>query len=62
LVGIGLRAQQQYSPAMWCSSNSRNQCSVFTIGRILHAQLEIPPPVALAAVARAITQAAPNWG
>jgi hypothetical protein len=62
LVGIGLRAQQQYPPAMWCSSNSRKQCSVFTIGRVLQEQLEIPPPVALAAVALAIIQAAPNWG
>lgn len=62
LVGIGLRARQQYPPAMWCSSNSQRQCSVFTIGRVLQAELEIPPPVALAAVALAIIQAAPNWG
>lgn len=62
LVGIGLRAQQQYSPAVWCSSTGGRQCSVFTIGRVLTDQLQIPPHLALAAVALAITQAAPNWG
>jgi hypothetical protein len=62
LVGVGLLAKQQYPPAVWCSSNNSKQCSVFTIGRVLQAQLEIPPPLALAAVALAITQAAPNWG
>jgi len=62
LVGIGLRAQQQYAPATWCSSNRQRQCSVFTIGRILADQLQIPPPLALAAITVALMEAAPNWG
>ena len=62
LVGIGLRAQQQYVPAMWCSSNNSKQCSVFTIGRILTDQLQIPPPIALTAITCALLEVAPNWG
>jgi hypothetical protein len=62
LVGLGLRARQRYSPSLWCSSTAPNQCSVFTIGRILVAQLQIPPPVALAAIISALLKAAPNWG
>jgi hypothetical protein len=62
LVGIGLRAQRQYPPAVWCSSNDPRQCSVFTIGRILVGQLQIPLPLAVAAVLTALVQAAPNWG
>jgi hypothetical protein len=62
LVSIGLRAQRQYRPAMWCSSNSQRQCSVFTIGRILTNQLQIPPPLALAALTLALLEAAGNWG
>jgi hypothetical protein len=62
LVGLGLLAQEQYRPGMWCSSNNPRQCSVFTIGRIMVDQMRVPLGQLLAAVFEAIEQAAPNWG
>lgn len=49
LFGIGLIALQTGTPADW-SSSTRNQCSAFTIGRIMLTRLRIPLPTALAAI------------
>lgn len=54
LIGIGPVARQQSSSALWCSSNRRTECSVFTIGRILHDRLTVPAKTAIAAVLSAI--------
>lgn len=62
LCGIGLLARQRYRPGMWCSSNRPKECSVFTIGRIMRARMEVSPAAAFAAVVAAIGEAAPNWG
>jgi hypothetical protein len=62
LVGIGLVARRQYSPALWCSSNRRQECSVFTIGRILHDRVKVLAETAFVAVASAIMEASGKWG
>jgi len=62
LCGIGLLAQQQYRPGQWCSSNDPQQCSVFTIGRIMIDQMQVKAAEAFSAVARAVEAAAPKWG
>jgi len=62
LCGIGLRAQQRYRPGQWCSSNDPQQCSVFTIGRIMLTEMDVSPAAAFATVVAAVEEAAPNWG
>jgi len=62
LSGVGLRARQRYRPGAWCSSNDPKQCSVFTIGRVMLDRMTLSAASAFAAVAAAVTDAAPNWG
>ena len=35
LLAVGLYARKTYSPSRWCSNNRPDECSLFTIGRIL---------------------------
>src|SRR5262249_13742357 len=60
LTGIGLVARQLYRPGQWCSSNDPQQCSDFTIGRIMHDQMQLSAQQAIAAVLEAIEVAAPD--
>jgi len=62
LCGVGLLARQRYRPGQWCSSNDPEQCSVFTIGRIMLAEMQVEASAAFAAVATAIEEAAKKWG
>ena len=62
LCGVGLVARQRYRPGTWCSSNDPKQCSVFTIGRIMLASMQVTAAAAFAAVLAAVEDAAPNWG
>lgn len=61
LCGIGLVAQVTRRVAEW-SASSRNDCSVFTIGRIMLHRIAVTAAQAVAAIGRATEQAAPNWG
>ncbi|HEY2236203.1 MAG TPA: IS4 family transposase [Candidatus Angelobacter sp.] len=61
LCGIGLIALQTGKPGDWASS-TRNQCSVFTIGKIMLQRLEATGAAVLAAIILANEQAVPNWG
>ena len=61
LCGIGLIAQRTHKPAEWCSS-SKEQCSVFRIGRIMLAKIKASPPQAFAAVLEVSETVAQNWG
>jgi hypothetical protein len=61
LCGIGLIALQMGRPGDW-SSSTRNECSVFTIGRIILNRLKVPLPATLAALIAATEEALPNWG
>jgi hypothetical protein len=62
LVGLGLLARQQLGPAHWCSSNDPQECSAFTVGRVILERLDVSPAAAFAAVAAATSEVATNWG
>ena len=62
LVGIGTIARRRFPPAMWCSSNRQNECSVFTIGRIMIDHMQTTAALSFAAVAGAILEASEKWG
>jgi len=62
LVGLGLLGKQRYRPTQWCSSNRTNECSVFTIGRILVNEEQVAAAKAFDAVVAAIAEATRKWG
>lgn len=62
LLGIGIVARQRFQPRAWCSSNRQNECSVFTIGRIMLDQMQVTAALGFAAVAAAIVEASTKWG
>ena len=61
LCGLGLWALKTRKPGNW-SSSTRNECSVFTIGRIMLDRITIKLSAALAALIAATEEAVPNWG
>jgi hypothetical protein len=61
LCGVGLIALQTNRPGDW-SSSTKNDCSVFTIGRIMLQRLRVPLAAALKAILAATEEAVPNWG
>jgi hypothetical protein len=61
LCGIGLVARQNGKPGDW-SSSTRNECSVFTIGRIMLRRLNVGIGQASAAIIAATEEVIPNWG
>ena len=61
LCGIGLIAQQTHTPGAW-SAGSRNDCSVFTIGRVMLTRLSCSTAQALNALLAATDEAVPKWG
>src|SRR5512135_1894228 len=62
LCGVGLLAQRQFRPSAWCSSNRKNECSIYTIGIIMLQKMDVTPPQAFAAVCDLSQSVAPNWG
>lgn len=62
LSGIGLIARQRYRPGQWCSSNDPQQCSDFTIGRIMLHRLRLTALQAISAVFNATEEAVPELG
>lgn len=61
LCGVGLIALRTGRPGDW-SSSTRNECSVFTIGKIMLQRLKIAVPKAFAALVAATEEVSPNWG
>jgi hypothetical protein len=61
LCGIGLIALQTGEPGNWASS-TRNECSVFTIGKIMLTRLSLRIASVLQAIITATEDAVPNWG
>jgi hypothetical protein len=61
LCGIGLVALRACKPGQW-SSSSKNDCSVFAIGRAMIEKLRLSVPRAFQALLAATEQAFPNWG
>lgn len=62
LVGIGLLALAHHSPAIWCSSNRREACGLFFIGRKMIGRMELTADQALAALVAALKSEAGKWG
>jgi hypothetical protein len=61
LCGLGLLALKNNHPGDW-SSSSQNDCSAFTIGRIMLHQLAFPCVNAWNAIQSATLEAVPKWG
>jgi hypothetical protein len=61
LCGIGLIALRTGRPGDW-SSSTRNDCSAFTIGRIMLRRLQVTIAQAIAAVIAATEEVSRNWG
>ena len=61
LCGLGMIALQTGKSGDW-SSSTRNECSVFTIGRIMLLRLPTTVAAALRAIITATEEAVPNWG
>lgn len=61
LCGIGLIALERCKPGDW-SSSSKNDCSVFTIGKIMLNRIRTTAAQTAQALLRATEQAVPNWG
>jgi hypothetical protein len=62
LCGVGLIAKSRFEPSAWCSTNRQIECSIYTIGMIMLAKMNVPPPKAFAAIVKLSEEAAPNWG
>jgi hypothetical protein len=61
LCGIGLLALKTRRPSEW-SSCSKNDCSVFTIGRIMLSRMQLTTAQILQAVREATEEVVPKWG
>ncbi len=61
LCGIGLVALKTCRPGDWTAS-SKNDCSVFTIGRIMVTRLTVSAAKALRAFVTASEETVPKWG
>jgi hypothetical protein len=61
LCGVGLLALKNNAPSDW-SSSSQNDCSAFTIGRIMLKQIAISCTQAWNAIKLATVEAVPKWG
>ena len=61
LCGIGLIALATCRPSAW-SSSSKNDCSVFTIGRTMLTRLHLPIWQVFQAIIRASEEAVRKWG
>lgn len=62
LTGLGTIARARWRPGVWCSSNDEQQCSVYTIGRVMLDRMEESPDAAWRAVAAATIETVPKWG
>ena len=62
LCGLGLTALRIGRPGDWSSSTRNDECSVFTIGRIMLARRRVSVPHIVAALIASTEDAAPNWG
>jgi hypothetical protein len=61
LCGVGLAAMRTCRPGCW-TAGSKNDCSVFTIGRVMISRTQVSAAQAVRAVTEATEEAAPKWG
>lgn len=62
LCGVGIIAKGRFRPSAWCSTNRQRECSLYTIGLIMLAKMQVTPQQAFAAVRELSEAVAPNWG
>ena len=62
LSGLGHYCRRHYCASNWSSNTRVGECSVFTIGRRMLDQIEVPAAKAFAALLDALHHAAPKWG
>jgi hypothetical protein len=62
LVGLGLHASHNYCPSNWCANTRGSECSLFTIGRRMLDQLQLPPEQALRELQDEIERQSQKWG
>jgi len=60
LLAVGLHARKTYSANRWCTNNRANECSLFTIGRILFRERLPALPLLLNALRKEVCFT--NWG
>ncbi len=61
LCGVGLVALRTRRPCEW-TAKSKNDCSVFMIGRVMISRITVSVAKALQALIAATKEVAPNWG
>jgi Transposase DDE domain len=62
LVGVGHYCRAQFCPSLWSSNTRPNDCSAFTIGRIMLGRVQLSPRDAFAALRFALAGVKPKWG
>jgi hypothetical protein len=62
LIGLGLHAKAHYPSGRWCSNNRPNECSAFTIGRVMLTHLHLQIDTLLDCLCRAVERIGANWG
>lgn len=62
LQGLGPYCRAHLSAAHWSSNTRPDDCSAFTIGRVMLGRIAISPHQALAALQRALRGVKPKWG
>ena len=62
LIGLGLWAKRNLPPRRWCSNNRRDECSAFTIGRLLLDQRPVSRHRLLLELLANIRRLGKNWG
>jgi hypothetical protein len=62
LSGAGLVARARCRPREWCTNTRPDECSAFTIGRVMIDRVRISPAQAFIAVLQASEEPARNWG
>jgi len=62
LSGVGLWARVRCRPCQWCTNARPDECSAFTIGRVMIDRVRLSPAQAFVAVLQASEEPARNWG
>lgn len=62
LTALGLWAKTHLSPKRWCSNTRENECSAFTVGRLMFGQIKRKLEVLLQTLEKAVMEAGGKWG
>jgi hypothetical protein len=62
LIGLGLHAKAHYPSGRWCSNNRPDECSAFTVGRVMQAELRLGIDTIVNCLCRAVESVGAKWG